>query len=194
MSGVVRMVHQPVLQQESNLCVCGSPAEHLVHGLPDDVVSIDIAAELRSWCIDAHLPSGASECLFCEAALAVELYREELYQLARLATAGWEGQASGRDRDVQLYVGRLAHRHRQDRMGARLRPLVTWPMVATRTDVAVVDDQRRVMCGDRVLADQWTGVVAAQHGPFSWVVIDGISVPQTHATIALRPVDNDHAE
>ena len=25
-------------------------------------------------------------------------------------------------------------------------------------------------------------------------VIDGISVPQTHATIALRPVDNDHAE
>lgn len=157
-------------------------------------MSIDIAAELRSWCIDAHLPSGASECLFCEAALAVELYREELYQLARLATAGWEGQASGRDRDVQLYVGRLAHRHRQDRMGARLRPLVTWPMVATRTDVAVVDDQRRVMCGDRVLADQWTGVVAAQHGPFSWVVIDGISVPQTHATIALRPVDNDHAE
>lgn len=92
-------------------------------------MSFDIAAELRSWCIDAHLPSGASECLLCEAAQAVELYREELYQLARLATAGWEGEASGRDRDVQLYVGRLAYRHRQDRMGARLQPLVTWPMM-----------------------------------------------------------------
>lgn len=97
-------------------------------------------------------------------------------------------------RDVQLYVGRLAHRHRQDRMGARLRPLVTWPMVATRTDVAVADDQRRVMCGDRVLAGQWSGVVAAQHGPFSWVVIDGINVPQTHATITLRPVENSDGE
>lgn len=95
-------------------------------------MSIDIAAELRSWCIDAHLPSGASECLLCEAAQTVELYREELYQLARLATAGWEGEASGRDRDIQLYVGRLAHRHRQDRLGARLKPLVTWPMVAQR--------------------------------------------------------------
>ncbi len=100
-------------------------------------MSIDIAAELRSWCIDAHLfecvnSSGASECLLCEAAQTVELYREELYQLARLATAGWEGEASGRDRDVQLYVGRLAHRHRQDRLGARLKPLVTWPMVVQR--------------------------------------------------------------
>ncbi len=157
-------------------------------------MSVDIAAELRSWCIDHHLPSGASECLPCEAAQTVELFREELYQLARLATGGWEGEASGRDRDVQLYVGRLAHRHRQDRMGARLRPLVTWPMVATRTDVAVADDQRRVMCGDRVLAGQWSGVVAAQHGPFSWVVIDGINVPQTHATITLRPVENSDGE
>ena len=76
-------------------------------------------------------------------------------------------------------------------------------------EVVEVDDQRRVMCGDRVLAGQWSGVVAAQHGPFSWVVIDGIAaqhgpfswvvidginVPQTHATITLRPVDNDHAE
>jgi len=34
-------------------------------------VSIDIAAELRSWCIDHHLPSGASECLFCEAAQTI---------------------------------------------------------------------------------------------------------------------------
>lgn len=66
--------------------------------------------------------------------------------------------------------------------------------VLSCTDVAVADDQRRVMCGDRVLAGQWSGVVAAQHGPFSWVVIDGINVPQTHATITLRPVDNDHAE
>jgi len=155
-------------------------------------VSIDIAAELRSWCIDHHLPSGASECLFCEAAQTVELYREELYQLARLATAGWEGEASGRDRDVQLYVGRLAHRHRQDRMGARLRPLVTWPMVVARADVDVADDQRRVMCGDRVIAGQWSGVVVSQRGQFSWVVIDGIGVPQTHATATLKPVDNDH--
>ena len=60
----------------------------------------------------------------------------------------------------------------------------------------------------RVLAGQWSGVVAAQHGPFSWVVIDGIAaqhgpfswvvidginVPQTHATITLRPVENPHA-
>ena len=177
-------------------------------------MSIDIAAELRSWCIDHHLPSGASECLFCEAAQTVELYREELYQLARLATAGWEGEASGRDRDVQLYVGRLAHRHRQDRMGARLRPLVTWPMVVGRqpntltgdcdgcpqpTDGCPGDcpqrveiDQRRVMCGDRVIAGQWSGVVVSQRGQFSWVVIDGMGVPQTHATATLKPVDNDH--
>lgn len=57
-------------------------------------MSVDIAAELRSWCIDHHLPSGASECLLCEAAQTVELFREELYQLARLATGGWEGEAS----------------------------------------------------------------------------------------------------
>lgn len=121
-------------------------------------MSIDIAAELRSWCIDAHLASGASECLFCEAAQTVELYREELYQLARLATASWEGEASGRDRDVQLYVGRLVHRHRQDRLGARLRPLVTWPMVVARSDSASTKDERRVMCGDRVVTpDGWTG-------------------------------------
>lgn len=50
------------------------------------------------------------------------------------------------------------------------------------------------MCGDRVLAGQWSGVVAAQHGPFSWVVIDGINVPQTHATITLRPVENSDGE
>lgn len=57
----------------------------------------------------------------------------------------------------------------------------------------VADDQRRVMCGDRVMAGEWSGVVHAQHGPFSWVVIDGLGVPQTHATITLRPVDNDDA-
>lgn len=61
-------------------------------------------------------------------------------------------------------------------------------------EVVEVDDQRRVMCGDRVLAGQWSGVVAAQHGPFSWVVIDGINVPQTHATITLRPVENPDGE
>lgn len=66
--------------------------------------------------------------------------------------------------------------------------------VLSCTDVAVADDQRRVMCGDRVLAGQWSGVVAAQHGPFSWVVIDGINVPQTHATITLRPVENSDGE
>ena len=66
--------------------------------------------------------------------------------------------------------------------------------VLSCTDVAVADDQRRVMCGDRVLAGQWSGVVAAQHGPFSWVVIDGINVPQTHATITLRPVENPDGE
>ena len=66
--------------------------------------------------------------------------------------------------------------------------------VLSCTDVAVADDQRRVMCGDRVLAGQWSGVVAAQHGPFSWVVIDGITVPQTHATITLRPVENSDGE
>ena len=53
---------------------------------------------------------------------------------------------------------------------------------------------KQVMCGDRVLAGQWSGVVAAQHGPFSWVVIDGINVPQTHATITLRPVENSDGE
>ena len=66
--------------------------------------------------------------------------------------------------------------------------------VLSCTDVAVADDQRRVMCGDRVLAGWWSGVVAAQHGPFSWVVIDGINVPQTHATITLRPVENSDGE
>ena len=66
--------------------------------------------------------------------------------------------------------------------------------VLSCTDVAVADDQRRVMCGDRVLAGWWSGVVAAQHGPFSWVVIDGINVPQTHATITLRPVGNSDGE
>lgn len=55
-------------------------------------------------------------------------------------------------------------------------------------------DARYVMCGDRVLAGKWSGVVAAQHGPFSWVVIDGINVPQTHATITLRPVENPDDE
>ena len=153
-------------------------------------MSIDIAAELRSWCIDNHLPSGASECLFCEAAQTVELFREELYQLARLATAGWEGEASGRDRDVQLYVGRLAYRHRQNRLGARIGPLVTWPMLAGRADVDVADDQRRVMCGDRVVANGWTGKVVAQHGPFSWVSMEATSSPQTHATVTLKPVEN----
>ena len=55
-------------------------------------------------------------------------------------------------------------------------------------------DQRRVMCGDRVIADQWSGVVVSQHGQFSWVVIDGIGVPQTHATATLNPVDNSGAK
>lgn len=53
-------------------------------------------------------------------------------------------------------------------------------------------DQRRVMCGDRVIAGQWSGVVVSQRGQFSWVVIDGMGVPQTHATARLKPVDNDH--
>jgi len=114
-------------------------------------MSIDIAAELRSWCIDTHLPSGASECLFCEAAQTVELYREELYQLARLATAGWEGEASGRDRDVQLYVGRLAHRHRQDRLGARLRPRVTNGNPRGRPGAVVGDPLLRAEVGHPAL-------------------------------------------
>ena len=95
-------------------------------------MSSDIVADLRSWCIDAHLPSGASECLFCEAASTIELYQEELFQLARLATAGWVGEATGRDRDVQLYVGRLAHRHRQEVLGGRLKALIAWPMAVLR--------------------------------------------------------------
>jgi hypothetical protein len=97
-----------------------------------DVVSLDIVTELRSWCIDAHLPSGASECLFCEAAATIELHQEELFQLARLATGGWVGEASGRDRDLQMYVARLAYRHRQDALGARINPLITWPIAALR--------------------------------------------------------------
>lgn len=96
--------------------------------------------------------------------------------------------------DHACTIGLLDRNDATLRLGARLRPLVTWPMVATRTDVAVADDQRRVMCGDRVLAGQWSGVVAAQHGPFSWVVIDGIHAPQTHATITLRPVENSDGE
>lgn len=95
-------------------------------------MSGDIVADLRSWCIDAHLPSGASECLFCEAASTIELHQEELFQLARLATAGWDGEATGRDRDVQLYIGRLTHRHRQDVLGGRLKALITWPRPVLR--------------------------------------------------------------
>lgn len=62
------------------------------------------------------------------------------------------------------------------------------------TNRLAVDDQRRVMCGDRVLVGDWSGVVAAQYGPFSWVVLDDINVPQTRSTITLQPADNDHGE
>ena len=55
-------------------------------------------------------------------------------------------------------TGKIVHRHRQDRLGARLRPLVTWPMVVARSDSASTKDERRVMCGDRVVTpDGWTG-------------------------------------
>ena len=47
--------------------------------------------------IDNHLPSGASECLFSEAADRGAVPRRAVYRLARLATAGGEGEASGRD-------------------------------------------------------------------------------------------------
>lgn len=69
-----------------------------------------------------------------ETASTIEFLQDELFHLARLATAGWVGEATGRDRDLQLYVARLAHRHRQDVLGGRLKALITWPMAVLRSD------------------------------------------------------------
>ena len=68
--------------------------------------------------------------------------------------------------------------------------------VLSCTDVAVADDQRQVMCGDRVLAGQWSWRRSrpTRENPFSWVVIDGINVPQTHAITLAGPVDNPGVE
>ena len=46
----MRMVHHPVMQQGSNLCVCGSPVEHVVHGLPDDRLYLDLKGALERLC------------------------------------------------------------------------------------------------------------------------------------------------
>lgn len=96
-------------------------------------MSGDVVKELRSWCaevgINQHDPD---ECLFCMAAETIERHHEELYNLARLSTGGRLGAVTGPERDVQLYVGRLAHRYRHDPIGRRLASLVTWPMVVLR--------------------------------------------------------------
>ncbi len=66
--GVMRMVHQPVLQQGSNLCVCGSPAEHVVHGLPDDRLYLDLKGSLERLCraqtqLPTHWRSDAQQAI-----------------------------------------------------------------------------------------------------------------------------------
>ena len=40
-----------------------------------EIVPVDIVHELRSWCTANHLPSGESECLFCDAAKTIETLR-----------------------------------------------------------------------------------------------------------------------
>ena len=96
----------------------------------------DAVAEIRSWCRDAHpVAPGPDDCLFCYAAAVVERHRTEIYDLARLAIEGSE-------RDVHLYVGRLAHRHQRDGLGSRLfgLPITFGPVVrADESDESVVN-------------------------------------------------------
>lgn len=42
-----RIVHSPVLQPGSNMCVCGSPANHVVHGLGVDAAPDTVLGDLR---------------------------------------------------------------------------------------------------------------------------------------------------
>lgn len=102
----------------------------------------DAVAEIRSWCRDAHpVAPGPDDCLFCYAAAVVERHRTEIYDLARLAIEGSE-------RDVHLYVGRLAHRHQRDGLGSRLfgLPITFGPVVrADESDESVVNVVARTL-------------------------------------------------
>ena len=86
---------------------------------------VDIVDELSSWCEEAHNEEEFAGCLFCAARRQIVQHRVELYNLARVATAGSE-------RDVQLTVNRLAHRYRRVGFGGTMGTLITWATAVLR--------------------------------------------------------------
>jgi len=50
------------------------------------------------------------------------------------------------------------------------------------------DEYRPARVGDRVNEGWYEGLVVAQHGPWSWVMVDGLDDPRTHRTVGLRLV------
>lgn len=94
---------------------------------------LDAVTEIRSWCRDTHATSPApDECLFCYAADIIDRHRTEIHDLARLAT-------QGKQRDVEMYINRLAHRHRDNRLGNDLQSLIVWasgPMLRVDDEAA----------------------------------------------------------
>jgi hypothetical protein len=48
------------------------------------------------------------------------------------------------------------------------------------------DEKTPLRVGDRVTEGWYPGVIVAQHGPWSWVMVDGLDDPRTHRTKNLR--------
>jgi hypothetical protein len=47
-------------------------------------------------------------------------------------------------------------------------------------------DVASLRVGDRVNEGWYSGVIIAQHGPWSWVMVDNLDDPRTHRTRYLR--------
>ena len=49
-------------------------------------------------------------------------------------------------------------------------------------------DETPLKVGARVFEGWYEGFIVAQHGPWSWVMVDGLDDPRTYRTKGLLPV------